>query len=308
MRGKQFELILLRENAELISKNNISPIIEPVKNNFSSLIKAAKELNKVKADFTLIVNPQVGQSDRDDIISDLIDREFKHYRSLSIGYILHPDTRQSRLISLLDRFPDRVFSLIHNGFMNGQSLSDAISDHNNIKTHIFLETNPSKLYRKHFKKLNSQRVLIRNGFKQREKNSLYPPDEHFSDLHITHDDEGMDGFGDFLITGDKYSETGGPAYSVAIHLTHLGMDNDMFIFHFLSDHNDSPADPGGKFLEAMVKLVKEVRKEPKTVFQSKAVKEFESLYEKQHFPGLGYVKKLSMQHHIELMANFLNGD
>ena len=29
----------------------------------------------------------------------------------------------------------------------------------------------------------------------------------------------MDGFGDFLIVGDDYSDTGGPAYAVAIHLT-----------------------------------------------------------------------------------------
>jgi hypothetical protein len=31
----------------------------------------------------------------------------------------------------------------------------------------------------------------------------------------------MDGFGDFLIVGDDYSESGGPAYAIAIHLTFI---------------------------------------------------------------------------------------
>lgn len=40
-------------------------------------------------------------------------------------------------------------------------------------------------------------------------------------------------------------------------------------------------------------------------FKSKAYNEFKGLYNQKHFPGLGYVKKLSMQHHIELIADFL---
>lgn len=55
----------------------------------------------------------------------------------------------------------------------------------------------------------------------KEKNADYPPIEEFSDLHITFGEEGMDGFGDFLIVGDDYTEGGGPAYAVAIHLTFL---------------------------------------------------------------------------------------
>jgi len=37
LRGKQFELLLLRENADLLAKNNIHPIIEPVKSDFKAL-------------------------------------------------------------------------------------------------------------------------------------------------------------------------------------------------------------------------------------------------------------------------------
>ena len=36
-----------------------------------------------------------------------------------------------------------------------------------------------------------------------------PLPKFFSDLHITYQEEGMDGFGDFLMVGDAFSETGG---------------------------------------------------------------------------------------------------
>ena len=115
----------------------------------------------------------------------------------------------------------------------------------------------------------------------------------------------MDGFGDYLTVGDNFSETGGPAYAVAIHLTYLGADDDMFIAHFVSDQTDSPTDPGGKFLEALEKLVRAVRKPGSTIFLSKACNEYLSLFGKKRYPGLGYVKKLSMQHHLELIAHFI---
>ena len=67
----------------------------------------------------------------------------------------------------------------------------------------------------------------------------------------------MSGFGDFLIVGDEYSESGGPAYTIAIHLTYIDFDQDeaMHVRHFLSDRQDTPKDPGGKFSEALTKLV-----------------------------------------------------
>ena len=52
-------------------------------------------------------------------------------------------------------------------------------------------------------------------------------------------------------------------------------------------------------------LVKAINKSKSRIFKSKACLEYLELYKKQHYPGLGYVKKLSMQHHIELIAAFI---
>ena len=306
VRGKQFELILLRDNAEFLAKNNIHPIIEPVKSDFTALKRAMKAMNENSVDCTLIVNPRAGQEpvSSSSILTELIEDEFKKLKNISVGYMLHAESNINNLVTLLKKHRNFNFSILHYGYTNGKKLAAAIDGYENIKSHIFIDGFAGKLYQRHLKKDGTKRVLIRNGFKPQKKNAHYPPSEHFSDLHITFPDEGMDGFGDYLIVGDDYTETGGPAYAVAIHLTYLDTDDDMFIYHFISYQTDSPTDPGGKFLEAITKLVKAIKKPKSPIFKSRACAEYLELYQKQHYPGLGYVKKLSMQHHIELIADF----
>lgn len=307
LRGKQFELILLRDNAKFLAENSIHPIIEPVKSDFKALMRAAKVFNEKEVGCTLIVNPQAGQEPirSSSILNKLIDDSFKNYKNLSIGYILHAGSRITDLITHLKKYGSFNFSILHYGYTNGKEVANAIKAYDNIKRHVFIDGYAGKLYQRHLKKDGIKRVLIRDGFKPQRKNSLYPRSEHFSDLHITFPDEGMDGFGDFLIVGDDYAETGGPAYAVAIHLTYLDSDDDMFIYHFISDQTDSPTDPGGKFLEALEKLAKAIKKPKSLIFRSKACSEYLVLHKKKHYPGLGYLKKLSMQHHIELIADFI---
>ena len=118
----------------------------------------------------------------------------------------------------------------------------------------------------------------------------------------------MDGFGDFLIVGDDYSETGGPAYAVAIHLTFIDPDKDdaMQIYHFVSDRQDTPQDPAGKFAEALEKMISILKKKNSKIEETSAVQEFRELHRRGHFPGLGYIKKLSMNHHIETLARYFD--
>ena len=120
----------------------------------------------------------------------------------------------------------------------------------------------------------------------------------------------MNGFGDFLMVGDDYTESGGPAYAVAIHITFIDPDRDdeMRIFHFVSDRQDTPTDPAGKFAEALAKLIAQLNSKTNKVYESSAITEFRELAARGHFPGLGYVKKLSMKHHIETLADHFSDD
>ena len=305
-RGKQFELILLRDNAKFLADNKIHPIIEPVKENLSPLKRAIEKMKEHNVSFTLIINPYVGdlRNKETDIIAFANDN-LRGYVPASLGYIMTEQNDEKVLRQTVTSNSSYSFSIIHYGYEKGKILAPLTDSLDQVVKHIFIDGHSGKLYQSHFKKSTVEKILIRNGFRN-QKNAEYPTSEHFSDLHVTYPEENMNGFGDFLIIGDDYSESGGPAYAVAIHLTYLGDENVMLIYHFKSDRMDSPTDPAGKFLEALTKLVRELDRSGSLLFKSNACKEFKELHNKGYFPGLGYVKKLSMQHHLELMANFLS--
>ncbi|HAF31177.1 MAG TPA: hypothetical protein DCG75_19230, partial [Bacteroidales bacterium] len=102
---------------------------------------------------------------------------------------------------------------------------------------------------------------------------------------------------------DNYSETGFLPYAVAIHLSYVDNDKKIRIKHFVSDSNDDASDIGGKFVEALKKLVNWCVE--KNIPDTIAISQFKELYRTGHFPGLGSIKKLSIMHHIELVLNLI---
>lgn len=309
LRGKQNELILLRENAKLLSDAGMIPIIEPVKKNLAPLEKAIESLAKENVPFILIVNPRNGDFKNDSLplFSDLIDTTLKDYEQFCLGYIVDAESTLLNIKSFLDDNTNRSIAFIHNGYPKANELANVLKDFDNVKKHIFIDkkSQNGKLYQTKFIKEGISQVLIRDGF-NKNKNSDYPDNEQFSELHLTYKLEGMNGFGDFLIVGDDYSENGGPAYAVALHLTYIGDEELMYIKHFKSIRMDTPTDPAGKFAEALYNLVMEVESEDSQIIKTEAYKKYKEYYEKGHFPGLGVAKKLSMQHHIETLAKFLS--
>lgn len=303
-RGKQYELISIRESAGVMAGADFVPIIEPVKESLSGLSRAVDAVNEAGGNLILIINPVNGDLSSDS--SSLIDfLDEKCADSVSAGILLSEDLSLDEVERLCGLVGERRLSFIHAGFSDGKGLADQIKNFDDC-SHVFIDNYSGKLYRRHFN--GSERILVKDGF-QKRANRLHPPVEFFSDLHVVFADEGADGFGDFLIAGDDYSEGGGPAYAVAIHLTFIDRekDDEMYIHHFKSDRVDTPTDPAGKFAEAVRKLVAEVQSPGSKIFRTAAVEEFIALHDRGHFPGLGYVKKLSMQHHIETMANYFQG-
>lgn len=306
LRGKQYELICVKENAELLSVSGFCPIIEPVRDDLGSLIRCLSEVEKYGGRARVVANPGCGPlkggfpKDFKEGLSALIEGS----KGLSWLY------RSQGLIDKSVAIPVGNAAVLHDGPADGADVRKfGVNSGVVLTPNIFIDNkDPGTLYRRQFKA--EERVLLRDGFR-RKKNSEYlePEIEHFSDLHLTYEEEGMQGFGDFLTVGDYYADGGGAAYAVAIHLTFVDEDNEssMFIRHFVSDSNLTPADPAGKFSEALDKLAGAVRAPGSKILQTEAVDEFLELHDRSHYPGLGYVKKLSMQHHMELMAETIHG-
>lgn len=303
-RGKQFELITIRETAGLMAAAKFVPIIEPVKEALKGLERSLTAVSDAGGHAVVIVNPYHGDhSDDGNSISSLLQDGFHGNDSIAAGVLLKKDMTLSEAVACYDRHKGRRTSFVHAGFTEAKALAERIGSDLPKTRNVFFEAHCGKLYRKHF--LDSERVLLRDGFKKR-RNADHPSLEEFSDLHVTFEEEGMNGFGDFLMVGDDYTEGGGPAYAVAIHLTFIDPDKDdaMFTYHFVSTTKDTPTDPAGKFGEALKKLITKLNSGTSKLLETSAIKEFRDLHAKGHFPGLGYVKKLSMKHHIETFSNY----
>lgn len=304
LRGKQYELITVREMSLLLATAGFRPIIEPVRDALNGLHKALDAVEKAKGRAIVIVNPHHGDlSGAGEPLTKLLKEEFLDLPGISAGILLKQGMTSDEALECYEKHADHSPVLIHAGFPDAKALAEKLGQPTKDQCHIFFDRFCGKLYQRHFK--GAYRVLLKDGF-EKKRNADYEFVEPFSDLHATFKDEGMDGFGDFLIVGDDYSESGGPAYAVAIHLTFIDPDQDdtMQIYHFVSERQDTPKDPAGKFGEALAKMMKTLNKRGSKVLETDAVKEFRGLYEQRHFPGLGYVKKLSMNHHIDTLANY----
>jgi hypothetical protein len=293
----------VRDTAPLMAKAQFHPIIEPVRETLGSLEKALDALLLAGTKATVIVNPYYGDfSNSGGPLTDLF-RSRIDCSNISAGILLTKSVRPAEAVRLYDehRIHNPVF--IHAGFTEARKLAEKLGLQTKDQKHVFFEDLCGKLYQKHFR--DAQRILLRDGFKKK-RNADYDELELFSDLHVTYREEGVEGFGDFLIVGDDYTGTGGPAYAIAIHLTFIDShaEDVMHIYHFVSERQNTPLDPAGKFAEALARMIKVIDLPNSQVFETSAVREFRQLHKDGHFPGLGYIKKLSMNHHIETLARF----
>lgn len=302
-RGKQFELITIRESAEILSAAGFIPIIEPVREALNGLQRAIQAVCDADGAAIVVVNPHHGDHAEDgEGISALLAESFRECPKIAAGILLKNDMTVAQAMDVYNQHADHERVLIHAGFASGKELADELGVDLAETKHVFFES-CSLRYRRHF--ATASRVLLMDGF-ERRRNRDYPEIEPFSDLHLEYEELGGDGFGDFLTVGDDYSESGGPAYAVALNLTFIDptKDDAMFIYHFVSETQDTPADPAGKFGEALDLLMAKLRAPNHHLYETSAIAEFRDLARRGHFPGLGYIKKLSMKHHIETMATY----
>ena len=105
LRGKQFELLALRELVPLMMSNRekISPIIEPVKNT-STLINTLSELRKGDINFNIIVNPSVGDFKNSQQILGVIKSKQSGYTNFQIGILVEPTTNYQNLLQTYFRY------------------------------------------------------------------------------------------------------------------------------------------------------------------------------------------------------------
>lgn len=299
LRGRQFELIALRELVEnnLIGED-IYPVIEPVKLS-STLISTLKQFQDSNRKIAVIMNPSVGSLNFERI-TDTSEESCNILNGLfdsNVTKAFHLDDKLSQygvdLSNIVLIAKSKEFAYLYNKFYPNNDfypLYTLIPDESDFRRNI----------------RNKNRVMLCDNFNRKEKNADYiNGDEFYTNDHRFYRDDGYVGFSDYSIVGDEYSESGFAPYAVAIHIVFFAENDEMRVMHFVSDTNYDYSDTANKFHEALQKLIKWKETHCNDFLRTEALDRFEDLYRSGAYPGLGTVKKLSIMHHLELMNKFL---
>jgi hypothetical protein len=305
LRGKQFELIALRELSVFMSskRDKLSPVIEPVKDS-STLKSTLKELADKNINFNFIINPRVGsfQNSYKELL-EILKESLNDYANFQLSIIVDKTTQEE--ITDLIEFTNNIdinhngYTLIHISEIEKNTIYE-LNSNLKIKYNLIYFEKTSRRYYREFDQLT--RVSLDDYFRKLDRNADYlkVPVSDFSEEYKFFTDDNFVGFSDFLTIGDIYSESGFLPRAVAIHLSYIESDK-IKVRHFTSDSNQDSSDIGGKFAEALTKLVNWCNEE--SITETEGIKMFKDLHERGHFPGLGSVKKISTINHIELVAN-----
>lgn len=296
LRGKQFELIALRELAKIVDPSKITPVIEPVRKNLNPLIKTIAALKEANILCRVIINPSIGDYNDGD----------NHNLAAQLNELLENDQAFVPVVSTKNLEKAQIQEIVaevgkcslyfEGGFQSG--LEDTLAEMNEV---LVLGNYPKKAFR-----TAKNIVEIDDNFKAQDRNADYPPKSFYSDSH-TEDFpvNNLVGFGDYTIMTKKYSDSGGPAYVVALHLSYIEEQeyDSMYVQHFKSDSDSTlPVRTGAKFSEALRKLKLFAEEHDGKLHQSTGLRSFMEL---DAFPGLGQVKKYSIKHHIETLDAYL---
>jgi hypothetical protein len=304
LKGKQFELAALKELIGHIPVDNVCPILEPVNSNLGPLAVTISELSASGIGSWVVINPSQGEfvgGAGANISTSLITQLAGTGTGAGafVPCVKVRDSADTSAIALL-----RSFSSPFVAYVEG-SISAALTLE--LMRASVVALNPDKTDYSIWSGLPSV-VVFHDGFDKKSRNLDYGVESFYSRLHAEYRlHPSAVGFGDYTIMGERFSEGGGPAFVVTLHLSFLDPSrlNQMYVRHFSSySDSDSQSDPGGKFREALGLLVAHVASNSLSFVNTAGLQEFVALNATGHYPGLGVVKKISIKHHIQTLSGW----
>lgn len=310
LRGKQFELLALREfSREFENNHTIVPIIEPVKKQVNGLNAAALSMIENGMKFAVILNPSDGDYRHTGIDNDILmsltaltddrDNWIPAYIYKHNGRTLLDHAKQNNLSNLMIIFPSGAD-------VNNEVLMEFLSK-DEVAFVVSGNLSNNRSARGRLLRLGKALISLEDRFNERPRNADYANevDEIFSEDFAYYKNDGLAGFADYTPMAKDFIEGGMLPYAIAIHLTYQKSDDQIFVHHFVSDNNFDQSNIRGKFHEAAVKIAPFFNNNG--LYHTSAVDELIRRAESDDgYPGLGYIKKLSVKNHLELITHILS--
>jgi hypothetical protein len=303
LRGKQFELLALREFADIVSNNfHVFPIIESVKDSFNSMKIALNKLTGKEIPFALILNPQCG-----DVINktSLILAELRKELSVNENWIpAYIITNNSKIVKRHIEESEFTDVMLICSERVDSADDDLVELINLSSVSKILISGDNRSLKRKLEKLKKDIIRLDDQFKPQKKNVDYIgiSEEKFTEEYLYYKKDGYAGFSDYTVLPKDFSEGGRLPYAVAIHLTYEKNEEEIWVRHFVSDTNDDNTNIQGKFGEAAEKAVAFFKK---INYSNSAIEELERYYRDEQYPGLGVLKKISIKNHLELINSIL---
>lgn len=308
LRAKQYELKALREfSAEHQGQNSIIPILEPVKQQPNALNIAINEMLTNGLKFALILNPKDGDFKHHTVHFDvwLQNERLMDEKNGWIPAFLYSKRNANEISSMIDEYELENAMIVFRTCMDidDETVWEIIKKQSIRYVVNSFGSTISRRLRSKLKETGKQIIRLDDCFKSRVRNADYAleVDELFSEEPFFYAEEGhLDGYSDYTTLPSEYIEGGMLPYALAIHLSYKKNDEQLYVHHFVSDSNETNNDIRGKFREAAKKIAPFYDDK----VQTEAVKEIiEKANESDGYPGLGYLKKLSIKNHLELILS-----
>lgn len=302
LRARQFEVFAVLNSASALAAGGVvRPILEPVSVPNKLFFKRLGDIAEAGLRCVLVLNPSVGeikdQSGWEALGDAYLEQGLLGFHGLAI--LSNAESDHIAMSSWVEkaRASGAEFSvdIIHEPDL---SVTLAGSSYRGIQVNVAEDRTVPTAYGL---PLGGRPVIwAGDPFPALARNRDYvgKPESIFSTRVSGFASAGYAGVSDFLTVGRAFHTGGGPAYAVVIHLTYV-VEGVVRLRHFCSESNETQDDPGGKFLEALAKLIEFV--DLHSIASNIGIRGFQDLYKRQHYPGLGKVKELSMINHMQVI-------
>jgi hypothetical protein len=151
-RGKQYELITIREMAQVLKNAGFRPIVEPVRETLAGLRKALDAIVEIDGRAILVVNPHHGDMSKDGTsLTQMLRDDFPELPGISAGILLKPGMTPDEAIHCYEIHAEHSPVLIHAGFSDAKALAEKLGQPSTDQWHVFFNRFCGRLYQKHFK-------------------------------------------------------------------------------------------------------------------------------------------------------------
>ena len=299
LRGRQNELLAIRELLKDGKLENIIPIIEPVKAS-STLLSDLKEYENQKKQLFLVANPIVGSFEKELGQNAEFRNEFfeivLNNPSFVGAYYIGNNSCSNIMPNI---FKKRAYCL------NAENREDYEKTCLKIEPCYTLISSENQRIRR---LAHGEKISLVSAFRPQKRNADYCEHDHdyLTEEPFYYKEEGLTGFSDYSVIGEEYSEGGFLPKVVALHFVHWNEKrNQLLVRHFTSSRKNQSSDIAKKFHEALGSLLSWAEENPELFENTKALSEMKQIYKDERFPGLGVAKRLAIKHHLELVNNLL---